>query len=148
MRKCDSNFVHSNSPRIKHHNSLKHCVISSLTSGKQKGVDSLFAAKMWLYFIFILFNFGYIRTFNVDTKSPILLEPNSRDDKGLFGHSISILDNDEGDAIVGAPASQIQGNVFRCRNRNCDKLGKFLISLLFNCNYRKVFITGRGHYSF
>ena len=103
-------------------------MISSITSGKQKGVDSLFASAMWLYFIFILFNFGYIQTFNVDTKFPILLEPSSRD-KGLFGHSISI--SEDGDYIVGAPASQIHGNIYRCGNENCDRLGKGLNSFVF-----------------
>ena len=125
LRKCDSNSVH-NYLRIKHHNSLKHCVISSLTSGKQKGVDSIFASAMWLYFVLLFFNFGYIWTFNVDTESKIILKPNG--DEGLFGHSISV--SEDGDTIVGAPISQTHGNVFLCRNVNeqssqsCNKLGK------------------------
>ena len=85
---------------------------------------------MWHFFVLTLLNFGYILTFNVDTKSPIILSVNSA--KGLFGHSISILEN--GDAIIGAPESETHGNVFLCRNikhqnpKYCDKLSK-LISL-------------------
>ena len=90
---------------------------------------------MWHFFVLTLLNFGYILTFNVDTKSPIILSVNSA--KGLFGHSISISEN--GDAIIGAPESETHGNVFLCRNikdqnpKYCNKLSK-LISLC-TCNY-------------
>ena len=57
-------------------------------------------------FVSLLLKFGHIQAFNVDTKSPIILEPNSRD-KGLFGHSISISENS--DTIIGAPESEIHG---------------------------------------
>ena len=89
---------------------------------------------MWHFFVLTFLNFGCILTFNVDNKSPIILSVNSA--KGLFGHSISILEN--GDAIIGAPESETHGNVFLCRNikhqnpKYCDKL-----SMLTECPYMR-----------
>ena len=94
---------------------------------------------MWQIFVLTLLNFGYISTFNVDTNSPIILSTDSA--KGLFGHSISILEND--DVIIGAPESETHGNVFLCRNVKdpnpitCDKLGK----LVFQWNH----VSGIGY---
>ena len=94
---------------------------------------------MWQIFVLTLLNSGYISTFNVDTKSPIILSTDSA--KGLFGHSISILEND--DVIIGAPESETHGNVFLCRNVKdpnpitCDKLGK----LVFQWNH----VSGIGY---
>ena len=89
---------------------------------------------MWHFFVLTLLNFGYVLTFNVDTKSPIILSVNRA--KGLFGHSISIL---EGDAIIGAPESETHGNVFLCRNikdqspKYCDKLSKYIFMHMQLC---------------
>ena len=87
---------------------------------------------MWQYLLFTLLSIGYISAFNVDTKSPIILNPNGYE--GLFGHSISI--SEDGDVIIGAPESQTHGNVFLCPNVKdqspmyCDKLGKCVYCIL------------------
>ena len=67
---------------------------------------------------------------NVDTDNPIIFEPPGGDAGDRFGQGVAIKKGVPSVAIIGAPKSDIHGNIFKCEfdgktttsNPTCEKL--------------------------